>query len=284
MIIMARAETIIVNGQTFYIPELSSNGFSVSPRNWRKPIDKKHFIIQTVCQSFDKGEFAFPHIPIVVDDIINKKFSNQNNIRVLDCPIKFAGNSEFCIPYELRQFDEVIVKAISYEYTINPDFNNYYAYITIDQGNVTAGEYQRNPGCHIDGLQPARLKQKKPINRSYIAYDCVPPTFFAQSFKMDHLDEAEDDFFFAIDDQVEESGALFFDPMQIILTNAYSVHRSERSDADQYRTFFRLTFSVMKFDRYGNTHNPMFDYKWDMISRDTRNHLKKGRLYHPNAF
>jgi hypothetical protein len=281
---MAPAETVVVNDQTYSIPELSSNGFSVAPRGWRKPIDKKHFIIQTVGQVFDKNEFSFPHIPIVVDDIINKKFSNKNNIRILDCPIKFAGNNEFCIPYELRQFDEVLVKIISYEYTINPKINDYYAYLTIDQGNVVAGEYQRNPGCHIDGLQPARIKTKRPICRSYIAYDCVPPTFFAQSFKMDHLHEAEDDFFFALDDQVKADGALFVEPMQIVLTNAYSVHRSEKSDIDQYRTFFRLTFDLSKFDRYGNTHNPMFDYKWNMVSRDTRNHLKKRRLHHPDAY
>ena len=46
---------------------------------------------------------------------------------------------------------------------------------------------------------------------------------------------------------------------------------SARGDAAPervYRTWIRLSFEVRKFDRLGNAHNPMFDYDWEMVSRD----------------
>jgi hypothetical protein len=277
-------KNIEIDGNRFTITELSSSGFSVGCRQWRKPVDTNHFIIKTVHSDFNTDNFSFPHTPIVIEEVINRKFSRQNDIRVLDCPIKFPGSSEYRIPRELMQFDETIAKVISFEHAINPFINDYYAYLTIDQSGVDKDRYHRNPGCYVDGFQPARINPKRPIGRAYIAYDCLPPVFYAQSFKLDHLDEARDDFFFALDDQADETAEVIFDPYQIVLMNAYTVHKSIKANEGQYRTFFRLTYDVNIFDRFGNTHNPMFNYKWTMVSRDTQKHLKQRRLRHPHAF
>lgn len=277
---------IIIDDVKFTLTELSSYGFGIGVRKWSKKIDTNHFIIKTVHRAFDKNLYYFPHTPIVVDDVYNvAKFSRRSNLRVLDMPIKFP-RSEYKIPKELNQFDEIISKIISFEHTINPFIDQYYAYLTIDQGEVEKNTFQRNPGCHVDGFQGNRVKEKRPINRSYIVYDDVSPIFYAQNFKTSHLNEKTDDFFLSFDEQADETNAITFDPYQIILMNAFTVHKSAKSERFVYRTFIRLSYDTMIFDRFGNTHNPMFQYNWNMVSRDTKKHLKHNSLlsYNQNAF
>lgn len=282
-----RRRNVEINGASFTLTELGSYGFSVGVRQWRKEYDKNHFIIKTVGRPFNKDLYYFPHTPIVIDDIIGvEKFTRHSDIRVLDMPIKFAGSNDYRIPKELTQFEELIAKAVSFEHEINPGIKDYYAYLTIDQGDVPANSYQRKPGCHVDGFQGARIAPKRPVNRSYIAYDCIPTVFYPQYFQTYHLNEAKNNFFLSFDEQADPMSAITFDPFQLILMNAYTVHRSDIADKSTYRTFFRLSYDTSKFDRFGNTHNPMFSYKWPMVTRDIQKHLvhKPRFQHHPDAY
>lgn len=286
---MKRRDIELENGDKFTITELGYYAYTVGIRQWREQYDKDHFIIKTVNKCFDKHMFDVPHTPLVIGDIQSKcKFSGfltGTGIRVLDMPIKMAGSSEYKIPRELHQFDEIIAKIVSFEHHINSHVGEqYYAYLTIDQGHVPANTYQRRPGCHVDGFQGARINPKRPINRSYIAYDNTSPVFYAQKFMTDHLDERTDDFFSSFDEQSNEVYAMTFDPYQIILTNAYTVHKASLTDTRTPRTFFRLSYDTIKYDRFGNTHNPLFNYNWEMITRNTQKHLKYKPLPHPDAY
>jgi hypothetical protein len=276
-----------IGGLSFTMPELGKEFFSVAPRTWSKKIDKDHFIIKTVNTIFDKKNFAFPHIPILIDAIEQKKkFSLSNNIRVLDCPIKFPGNAVYRVPNELAQFEEAICKIVSYEHTINPNAKDYYAYITVDQKPLKAFSFQRTPGCHVDGFQGAKFVSKKYIARSYIAYDTLPTIFYAQGFRTDYLSEATDNFFLAFDDQAEEGSIVKFDPYNIILMNAYTVHMSDLCYLPTKRSFLRITFDTAKYDRLGNTKNNCFDYSWSMSYRNTLERLRHKKLpnYENDAF
>lgn len=285
---MKRKDIENVYGEKFTLTELSHYAFTVGVRQWREPFDRDHFIIKTVNRPFDKHLFYFPHTPMVISDIHSQyKFSRHSDIRVLDMPIKFPGSSEYRIPRELHQFDEVIARCVSFEHNINSHVGEqYYAYITIDQCEVPANTHQRKPGCHVDGFQGARIKNKRPVNRSYIAYDCIPPVFYAQEFRTDHLNEETDNFFLSFDEQASDVYAMTYDPYQIILTNAYTVHRADVAPATTYRTFFRLSYDTIEFDRFGNTHNPLFSYNWSMVTRGTPRALKHKPLpiHHPDAY
>jgi hypothetical protein len=271
---MERKDIVARDGIKYTLTSLNSYGYSIGFRQWKKQYDKDHFIIKTVGRKFDKSLFSFPHTPIVIDDIANiGKFSRKSNLRVLDMPIKLAGFSDYRIPRELDQFDELIAKCVSFEREINPFIHEYYAYLTVDQGTIQKDEYQRRPGCHTDGFQGAGIQWKVPVARSYIVYDECPPVFFPQSFKTDHLDEAKHNFFMSFDEQADENMSLIFDPYQIVLMNGYTVHRASKMEDTRYRTFFRLTFDFNIYNRFGNTHNPMFHYKWNMIEKDTQRNL-----------
>ena len=65
-----------------------------------------------------------------------------------------------------------------------------------------------------------------------------------------------------------EENAMLTKPFVIYLMNAYSVHTAEASNEDVIRTFFRLEFSELVYDRVGNSKNPFFSYNW--IERDCR--------------
>ena len=276
---MQRKDIQLSNGDCFTLTTLGSYGYTIRVRKWQEPIGN-HFIIDTVSSTFDKKNFSVAHTPIVIGEVHDEeKFSDIRDLRVLDCPIKFPGIKEYRIPKPLNQFDEVIAKIASYEHAINPNIDQFYAYLTVDQGRVEADECQRTPGCHVDGFQGARINPKRLINRSYIVYDRVPPVFYVQEFETEHLDEAKHDFFLSFDEQAKEDCAIRFDPYSIILSNAYSVHRSDSVSYPIYRTFFRLSYDTVVFDRFGNTHNDMFDYDWNMITRNTRDRLCLKRKY-----
>ena len=271
---MNRKDITATDGINYTLTTLNSYGFSVGIRKWKEPYDKNHFIIKTVGRKFDNELFSFPHTPILIDEVSNcGRFSRKSDLRVLDMPIKMPGRSDYRIPKELDQFDELIAKVVSFEHEINPRVNEYYAYLTIDQGTIQEGQYQRRPGCHTDGFQGAGSIQKIPVGRSYIVYDEAPPIFFPQSFRTSHLDEKKHNFFTSFDEQIDENLALKFDTYQILLMNGYTVHRASMMDYTAYRTFFRLTYDLNVYNRLGNTHNPMFHYNWNMVSKDTQKHL-----------
>lgn|ERR1019366_8170985 len=270
-----------IDGIQFDIPRLGNYGYAVGARPWKGKYDKEHFIIKTVGETFDENVLMFAHTPLVIDEVFDQpKFSNpfeKVGIRVLDMPVKFSQSNDCRVPRELNQFDEVISKILSFERHINPNIDLYYAYLTVDQCHISAGKTQRRPGCHINGLQTGPYR--RPVSRSYVVYDKMPPIFYAQSFDTSYLDEEEDNYFLSFDDQANEEFAITFDPYNILLTNAYTVHRSDIAAASCFRTFLRLTFDLYKYDRLGNTKNPQFNYKWDMVKK-----TKQGKLKHNNGF
>jgi hypothetical protein len=264
-----------INGTNFTLTTLGGSGFSIGVRTWREKYDKEHFIIKTVHRPFNKELFSFPHTPIVVGETLNRsKFSRPNKIRVLDTPIKFPDYPEYRLPKEVDQFDDVISMMISFEHKINPFVNQYYAYLTVDQMEVDAGKTQRVAGAHCDGFQGAKVKYKRPGNRQYIAFDNTSPTFYAQEFKTAHLDEKTDNFFLSFDEQADDTAAITFDPYTVVLCGAYTVHKSSVQEKREHRTFVRLIYDTRVFNRFGNTHNPLFDYKWDMTEQPIPSHLK----------
>jgi thymidylate kinase len=47
------------------------------------------------------------------------------------------------------------------------------------------------------------------------------------------------------------------------------------SDEPVTRTFVRIIYSTRQYDRLGNTHNPAFEYQWDMVRREAQLDLLK---------
>lgn len=257
----------------FDVPNLSNKGTSFTPK------ERLTFVSKTSTkETWDQDHFSKPGALKNFGTVSNpESFSVRNNVRILDMPIKLPGSDIYRVPSCCLQWLPAIKQIASLEHSTNPEIDFYHAYLTIDQGWVSPGSTQRNKGCHVDGFQSARIEEKTFLNRSYVISDILPTVFYNQGFQVSKLNSKKHDFFVEMDLQAKEENAWCPKPYEIVLMNAYNVHRAQFADKLIYRTFFRISYDVKIFDRLGNTHNPMFDYNWKMIPRDVHETLENYR-------
>lgn len=104
-----------------------------------------------------------------------------------------------------------------------------------------------------------------------------PTGFYIQQFDMKDYDPKIHHFFAIFRALSDESRINTVNPYEIKLMNAYSVHTPMPAEKDGMRTFIRLEFSRLKFDRGGNSVTPHFgktkDYPFTYVPRPIPKHL-----------
>ena len=270
------AEQIAYRGKQFSLPLLSADGLHLVPdRSASIPeIPLTSPLVHDLNSIWNLERFLTPRLPITAGTLTAEElipFAAPGVPRVLDLPIKMPG-SDFRLPRELSQFAPAIQKMINYELAINPRcFDEYYAYLTVDQGTIRPGALQREAPCHVDGFQGARWNPKVKINHTYTVSDALPTVFYPQPFDFSNLDESKHNFFWEMNRQVaadNSASAWQGKNGEILLMDAYCVHRGVEATQPTARTWIRLSFETRIFDRLGNAHNPMFSYDWEMVPRD----------------
>jgi len=262
----------------FVIPSLGGDGVVLSnvlSKHGALPYPlRSHPIVQNIGTKWDQSNLSERRAPIHVGNVAHPdSFSMHRALRILDMPIKFPG-TEYRLPIEVLPYIDTIATIRKFEAVLNPNIDRYYTYLTLDQGFVNRGATQRNKGYHVDGFQGARVQSKVEVGHSYIVSDSTPTVFAIQPFNVEHLDEAKHNLFLEFDRQANVQTTWRPSPYQIMLVDAYTVHKAALVEVSGYRTFFRLSFSVREFDRLGNTPNPLFDYDWEMVVRDVGHALK----------
>jgi hypothetical protein len=265
-------------GKRFSLPTFDGEGFEIvadaSKNKALAPSADDSPIIADLNSVWDLKKFMNPRLPVslgLLEGADREAFSRPGAPRTLDMPIKFPG-SNFRVPRHLEQFRAAIERVAHFEAAINPEcFDEYYCYMTVDQGPVKPETLQREAPCHVDGFQGARWSPKVRINHSYVVGDQIPTTYYPQPFDFSKLDEARHNFFWEMNRVVAASrSAHAWRPQnnEISMIDAYTVHRGTAAEEATFRTWIRLSFEVRKFDRLGNAHNPMFKYDWNMVERD----------------
>ncbi|MFO0617651.1 MAG: hypothetical protein U0414_33965 [Polyangiaceae bacterium] len=272
----SRTRTFEYRGKRFTVPNLSATGFVVEP-GAGSGVDHAgpSPILDDLNSVWDLARFHVPRRPIrigVLEPGERAAFSLRGRApRTLDLPIKFPG-SAFRVPSEFEQFRPVIQRVADAEARLNAAcFDEYYAYLTVDQGLVRPGALQREAPCHVDGFQGARVRPKTRINHSYVVSDALPTVYYEQPFDFSALDEAKHNFFWEMNRQVAATKSAFAwspEPFELSMIDAYTVHRGDAAEQETYRTWLRISFEVRVFDRMGNAHNPLFAYDWAMVPRD----------------
>lgn len=272
----ASAEQLSYRGKHFSLPALSATGVHMVPNGTSElpEIPRHSALIEDLNSIWDLERFKIPRTPVLAGTLSSEElesFRAPGVPRVLDMPIKMPG-SDFRLPAELAQFAPAIQKIIDYEWTVNRQcFDEYYCYLTVDQGRVTSGTLQREAPCHVDGFQGARWNPKVRINHTYTVSDALPTVFYPQPFDFSLLDDRKHNFFWEMNRQVaatNSASAWQGKNGEILLMDAYCVHRGVEAAEPTERTWIRLSFEVRIFDRLGNAHNPMFNYDWKMVPRD----------------
>lgn len=253
------------------MPRLSSGGLRFKPEPYDGIVPRDHPSVRTVNTVWDPTHFAEARGPWSVERFF---FSRPKAPSVVDLPIKFPGIEEYRLPAEFgdSEFAALIKRIASVESAINPRVLDYHAYLTLDLRPVIAGSTQRSPGAHVDGFQGARISPKLPIDHSFTIVDCLPTLFHEQAFDVGGLDERFHDFFEAFQRQIDPLSATnrTYPAHTLLFMDSYAVHSASVAKEAMQRCFVRLSYSVRKFDRRGNGHNPMFDYSWEMVDRDFR--------------
>lgn len=244
-------------------------------------------IIQTMNQVWDLENFKTSRHPVsagfIPEQLRNFMFNSHTVLpRTLDMPIKMPGSLEYRIPRIARQFVPSIQHVANFQQAANPHGHiDEFCYITIDGGWVEPGNLQREAACHVDGFQGARWNPKRKVNHTYTFSNVLPTFYYVQPFDFSLLDESKHNFFFEMNDQVQDSDSAFAwqpQPFEIVLMDGYTVHRGSEATKRVFRYFVRLSYEVRIFDRMGNAHNPLFDYNWEMVERDIEQlHLTRFR-------
>lgn len=264
-------------GKHFTVPVFSREGgvaFTPTLAQDHSGFDRnKSALLQDIGKPFDLAHFARPRRPVSLGFIpVAERTGFVKPVpRVLDLPIKMAGNGEYRIPKELTQFADVIRRMAEYEMRANPRWHDYYAYLTIDQAMVRPNVQLREAPCHVDGFQGDRWNPKHPGNHTYTVANTLPTWFYPMPFDFKGFDTKKLDIFWEMNYQVAQANsAIRWSPedWEITLMDCYCVHRGREASVPTNRTWIRLSFETRIFDRLGNGHNPLFDYHWDMIPRD----------------
>jgi hypothetical protein len=233
-------------------------------------------VIRTLNSIWDVQQFLLPRRPVSLGLLSAEEvatFARPGAVRVLDMPIKMPDCSEYRLPDALRQFAPTIQRIVDFEHRVNTRHDDYFAYLTIDQRRVRAGSLHREAPCHVDGFQGARWNPKCLTNHSYTVSDVLPTAYYVQPFDLSALDERVHDFFWEMNAIVADTNEAYRwqpRPAEITLMDCYCVHRGVDAETETDRTWLRLSFEERRrvFDRLGNAHNPLFDYRWEMVERD----------------
>ena len=260
----------IVTHREFLIPMLSDqNCIDISPlRSGPTVVDAlQKRTLGDIGTIWDLRQFQFVRKPIIVGDVSTAALQASMPATV-DLPVK-APNGRVILPNEYASLVSFVSVVCGYEQIINPRYEDYWAYLTVDNRPVAAGTTQRVGGNHVDGFQGTRINPKVQVGHSYVAYDCLPTEFFLQSFPLDEkLDDSIHDFFLEFDRLTDERTKWTASPGSIVFFSAYQVHRSAIAPVDGSRTFVRVSFSPRQFDRLGNGLNPFLMTGWKYEARD----------------
>ena len=251
-----------------YVEEVGSTGaITLEPRPQPPPTPPQSPVLDDIGRIWDPARFTVLREPISVGPLRDRtRFSRLPTPRVSNVPVKFPG-SDYRIPAEVACAVEALQLCIDCEHAINPDVDAYYAYLTVDRDVIPEGWAQRGLGVHADFLQGQRVSPKRAGDHGYLCTDRDPPVFYRQPFELTAEDVANDAFNSAFERQAQAQFAAPVAPYEVVLFDSYCVHGAVPAARTARRTFIRFFYSLAVYDRFGDTHNALFDYRWKMDYR-----------------
>lgn len=237
--------------------------------------DKLHQAIVEERTPFSQAKYLEGHAPYPLPDIDTSAL-NQEYARCLMMPIRLAGGQVYSIPNEWIGLIDIIREIIIIEESVNPSWQDYNTYLTVDYSPVKAEEQQRRGGLHADGYQGANIVPKLKSSRAYVMTSNGGTRFYPHPFVT--VDDTRLNVFEGFDLQAEDDKVMIAKEHCVYFIDAYCVHESGFASRDGFRTFARLTFDLEICDRKGDTKNSLIDYDWEMVDRGLHARLSSPSL------
>ncbi len=256
--------------------QLSKSGIVFYPKKILIDLEnlkKKHkSIINNINKPFYvKGFSISPSPPISIGYIEDKKIFSKPNLmhQPQNIPIKMPF-SEYRLPTELKQFEEAVRKITNYWHSINERYADYYyCYLSVAQSKVPPNCYQRRGHIHSDGFQSYWLTPKLFSDFTFIVSDTAITEFFLKGFEVSSLDPSKHNYFKYFAKKMDIKSLKYREPYEIMAMDAYTLHKATRNESNVAlsRTFVRVMYSVIRWNGWGNSVNPMFEYSWPRVER-----------------
>ncbi len=164
-------------------------------------------------------------------------------------PIAMKGCSELRIPEGLKWVTPLLDH-------ITFDLGDEYVYLTAKHMFVTPENMGNRGGWHTDGFGTDDL--------NYAWVDRAPTEYCVQPFSITPDDTLS---LYEMEVQVDPSNITTYGDNMLMLIDQHVVHRVPVGTFAGLRTFVRFSTSQDQYNMYGNAHNQLFDYKWDMKPR-----------------
>lgn len=174
-------------------------------------------------------------------------------------PIKMYGDTQIKIEDRLSQFND-IVGMVSCDFVADfglERFRDSYMYLTAKNLFVSADCNFNRGGWHSDGFMTDDI--------NYIWSDFYPTEFVFGDFEViqDDLKSLVEFDFIGSNNKRET-----YIENCVLRLNQFVIHRCGKVRTPRMRQFVKISFSKDKYDLIGNSHNYLFDYKWEMRKRN----------------
>lgn len=185
-------------------------------------------------------------------------------------PIKWNfGTLGIRMPNNLHCLRPLVTKALLHANSIGVDTTSHFVYISARKGWATPDNPLNRSGWHCDGFGTEDL--------NYLWWKGPGTRFALQHFNnisKDHIEsqkqfQAQLNAEFVIDDLPQQN---------LYAVNPFVVHSTPILKEACVRQYVKISISKHRYNLYNNSHNCLFNYKWDMIDRETiRNDTHKAQ-------
>lgn len=136
-------------------------------------------------------------------------------------------------------------------------FTDSYIYLTAKYMYQSPGASFNRPGWHSDGFMTDDI--------NYVWSDCCPTVYNTSEFRLtlDDHDSLEE-----MQEQADPANDVTFPDDTLLRLDQFNIHRVGEIPRVTLRGFFKLTFSLDKYDLDGNAKNYLLGYDWKMRTRE----------------
>lgn len=136
-----------------------------------------------------------------------------------------------------------------------------YVYVSCKSMFVTK-ESRGRPGWHLDGFGTNDI--------NYVWSDGFPTEFYIGDIELTNdpiISRLE------MDELISDENITIYPNKKLLMMDSKVVHRVSTDTRIGFRTFIKITVSTNQFRLFGNAHNYLFDYDWEMVKRNLDRNL-----------
>lgn len=202
--------------------------------------------------------------------------SSEEMCFIQDMPVKLIGHDVDCIqiPQRCAWAAQIVTAAVTEEQGRGQRLKDWYIYLTMKVLYVTPYNKGTREGWHCDGYGSDDVH--------YLWSDALPTEFFVGQIQAP-FDRSQALGCFG-DSLRGVTDTWMPNRSHLVRSDSGCIHRVSVEPYSGIRSFVRVGFSRSRFNLFGNAHNELLDYQWDMVPRTASRNDPAHRPPPPNPW